>query len=120
MTPQRLRLTDREKLSALHEVDIFHRWSSIEERRYCRRCGESFSGREIKVFAGRRGEGQYRLECPTEGCPAVPIEWIVLEAEPQRPVDSPQPVIEAGLARAQIPRPQLGLFSFLRVPWAFH
>ncbi|MBA3650536.1 MAG: hypothetical protein H0W66_03390 [Chthoniobacterales bacterium] len=98
MTPGPLTLSAAEKLDALREVDIFHRWQSIDEQRYCRRCGQLFIGRQINVFRGWRDQGPYRLQCPTEGCPSVPIEWIVLEAshEQSAPVASgpPSPVNE--------------------------
>ncbi len=81
MPPKSLALSPAQKLAALRAHDIFHHWESIDEERFCRRCGEVITGREITVFRGRRGQDDLRLECPTEGCPAVPIEWIMLEPE---------------------------------------
>ena len=72
-------LTPAEKLAALCELDIFHHWDSIDEKRLCRRCGQIISGREIKVTGSRRSPAGVRLECPTEGCPSVPFEWLMLE-----------------------------------------
>ncbi|MGI8431744.1 MAG: hypothetical protein ACR2MW_05560 [Chthoniobacterales bacterium] len=72
-------LSPARKLAALRARDIFHQWDSIDEERFCRRCGEIITGRTIKVVPGRRGLEDLRLECPTEGCPSVPIEWIVIE-----------------------------------------
>lgn len=124
MTPEPLTLSAAEKLDALREVDIFHRWHSIDEQRYCRRCGQLFTGRQISVFRGWRDHGPYRLECPTEGCPSVPIEWIVLEAshEQSAPVASgpPSPVNEEpGAAGVRYPLYRPGVFGFLRVPRVF-
>jgi hypothetical protein len=73
-----LTLWPAKKLKVLRALDIFHPWKSLDEVRFCRRCGAQFTGREIKVFHGRHGR-RYRLECPTEACPSVPIEWIVPE-----------------------------------------
>lgn len=124
MAPEPLTLSVAEKLVALREVDIFHRWSSIDEERCCRRCGQLFTGRHITVFRGRPGEGPYRLECPTEGCPSVPIEWIALEASPEQPAPvasvPPYPPIEViGSPGARRPLYRPGVFDFLRVPRVF-
>jgi hypothetical protein len=83
-----LELAPAKKLRALREADIFHPWHSLDEKRHCRRCGQIFTGRQIKVYRVR-GEGmRYRLECPTEGCPSVPIEWMVSDGLP-READRP-------------------------------
>lgn len=79
MPPNPVSLLPVQKLAALRAGDIFHHWESIDEERLCRRCGEIITGRAIKVFQGRRGRDDPRLECPTEGCPSVPFEWIMLE-----------------------------------------
>ena len=111
LTP--LELSAAKKLNALREVDIFHRWDSLDEKRFCRRCGQTFSGHAIKVFRGRRNGGRYRLECPTEGCPSVPIEWIVPEAETARQ----RAPAEQAHGRRRWRRSTL--FTFLRVPRMF-
>jgi hypothetical protein len=67
------------KLKLLRKLDIFHPWDSLDEERFCRRCGAHFTGREIRVRPGYRGGARYRLQCPTRGCPSVPIEWILPE-----------------------------------------
>ncbi|HEV8423258.1 MAG TPA: hypothetical protein VGQ40_07930 [Chthoniobacterales bacterium] len=106
-----------ERLRLVREIDIFHPWQSLDEKRFCRRCGGTFRGAEIKVVSAQDGTG-YRLECPTEGCPSVPIEWIIVEA-----IEKPQSIDPR--LRAQFPRrflparhPQYrpALFGFLRVP----
>lgn len=88
MPPKPVSLAPTQKLAALRARDIFHHWESIDEERLCRRCGEIITGREIKVFHGRRGRDDLRLECPTEGCPSVPFEWIMLE-RPEAPQLTP-------------------------------
>ncbi|HEY5036630.1 MAG TPA: hypothetical protein VII74_05815 [Chthoniobacterales bacterium] len=75
-------ISPEEKLEALRKLDIFRRWDSLDEKRLCIRCGQIISGREIKVFGGKSGQDPLRLECPTEGCAAVPIEWLMLEPPP--------------------------------------
>lgn len=94
-----------EKLSTLRELDIFHHWDSIDEVRLCRRCGRIISGREIKVVGSRHNPAGVRLECPTEGCPSVPFEWLMLEPtakvasqpppEPIQPVSASRPMSNA-------------------------
>ncbi len=83
-------LSPEEKLETLRELDIFHHWDSIDERRLCRRCGQIISGREIKVSDSRHNPRGVRLECPTEGCPSVPFEWLMLE--PATEIASQQPL----------------------------
>ena len=78
-------LTPEEKMEALRALDIFHPWEALDEKRLCVRCGQIISGHEIKVFGGKRGEGPLRLECPTEGCASVPIEWLMLDPAAESP-----------------------------------
>jgi hypothetical protein len=75
-----LALSGAEKLAIMRERDIFHPWGSLDEKRLCQRCGAIFSGHEINVFPGRRHGIPYRLECPTPGCPSVPIEWMMVDS----------------------------------------
>ena len=85
MSPDLVSLSPARQLAALRARDIFHQWESIDEERFCRRCGEVITGRAIKVFHGPGGRDDLRLECPTEGCPSVPFEWIMLE-QPETPL----------------------------------
>src|SRR6266403_1603984 len=122
MEPTPLILSSAEKLRALRKLDIFHCWESIDERRYCRRCGKIITGRQIKVFGGPRIDHPSRLECPTEGCLSVPLEWIMLD-----PVEKPtgaqqaQPLVPPPVAIRQV-RPRWSslihssIFGFLRAP----
>ncbi|MGH7936690.1 MAG: hypothetical protein ACREF8_06745, partial [Chthoniobacterales bacterium] len=50
---------------------------------------------------GRRGQGTVRLECPTEGCPAVPIEWVMLDCATEPSSRKPEEALppEVPLAR---------------------
>ncbi len=117
-----LDLPAADKLKILRARDIFHRWESIDERRLCRRCGQIITGREIKVVGGRGEEGDLHLECPTEGCPSVPIEWIMVEAldgsEPVAPQLPPRPE-KNGLAAPGRDgfrlRQRPGIFGFRRI-----
>lgn len=101
MAPQVTDISPAERLRLVREIDIFHPWQSLDEKRYCRRCGETFRGHAIKIVLARDGTG-YRLECPTEGCPSVPIEWIIVEAiekplsiDPQLPAPFPRRFLPA-------------------------
>lgn len=125
MEPTPLTLTSEEQLLALRELDIFHRWESIDERRYCCRCDKIITGRQIKVFARPRSHDPSRLECPTEGCLSVPLEWIILDplVEPARTpptvplVPRPEVIAEARPHRSS-PLHFL-IFGFLRAPQVF-
>jgi hypothetical protein len=87
---QPLVLSRAEKLAIVRERDIFHLWGSLDEKRFCQRCGATFSGNEIKVFPGRRAGIPYRLECPTAGCPSVPIEWMMVDSTLKRATTPPE------------------------------
>ena len=110
------------KLESLRAVDIFHPWESIDEKRLCLRCGQIISGREIKVCGGEGGRGALRLECPTEGCPAVPIEWVMLDCSTEPPSRKPGEALAPevpltttdGKPPPRPPRRRPQLFGFLR------
>ena len=71
------RLADDEKLEVLRRLDQFRQWHSLDEKRYCLVCGNLISGRQIQVADGTRGNGSMRLSCPTEGCNAIPMDWVL-------------------------------------------
>src|SRR5438046_838585 len=125
MQPEPLILSTEEKLRALRELDVFHRWDSIDERRHCRNCGKTITGREIKVFADPRGDHPRRLECPTKGCLSVPLEWIILEPAKQSAGYLPAPISpEATTIPPRKPGWNLllrrsSIFGFLRAPQVF-
>ncbi|HEY2799143.1 MAG TPA: hypothetical protein VGI85_00990 [Chthoniobacterales bacterium] len=126
MLPKDADFSPGKKLESLRAVDIFHPWESIDEKRLCLRCGQIISGREIKVCGGEGGRGALRLECPTEGCPAVPIEWVMLDCSTELPAakavapsppEAPLPPLDDKSAPRRRPRPSL--FKFLRVAPVF-
>lgn len=90
-----LNLSDGERLRVLRALDIFHPWSSIDAQRFCRRCGEMISGRQILIYSSWQDQRPGRLECPTKGCLAVPLDWIILEGETKPTTDGIEPSIEA-------------------------
>ncbi len=69
------KLADEEKLEALRRLDQFRQWPSLEEKRYCLVCSKLIAGHEIQVVGGTRGNGPLRLNCPTEGCNSIPMDW---------------------------------------------
>lgn len=71
------RLSDDQKLEALRRLDQFRQWRSLEEKRYCLVCGKVIMGRQIQVVGGTRGNGPLRLNCPTEGCNSIPMDWVL-------------------------------------------
>jgi len=70
-------LSDEEKLEVLRRLDQFRQWHSLEEKRYCLVCGNLISGRQIQVAGGTRGNGPLRLNCPTERCNSIPMDWVL-------------------------------------------
>jgi hypothetical protein len=66
-----------EKLSFLRRLDRFRQWHSLGDKRQCLQCGQIITGREIEVVGGTRGLGPLRLQCPSENCPGLPIDWIL-------------------------------------------
>jgi hypothetical protein len=72
-----LTLTEAEKLEALRRLDQFRQWHSLDEKRYCLVCGKLISGRQIQVAGGTRGNGPPRINCPTERCNSIPMDWVL-------------------------------------------
>src|SRR5438093_4225755 len=70
-------LADPEKLDVLCRLDQFREWRSLEEKRYCLVCGNLITGRQIQVAGGTRGNGPLRLNCPTERCNSIPMDWVL-------------------------------------------
>jgi hypothetical protein len=70
-------LSEGEKLEALRRLDQFRPWHSLEEKRYCLVCGKIITGEDIKVAGGTRGNGPLRLNCPTERCHSIPMDWVL-------------------------------------------
>jgi hypothetical protein len=72
-----IKLPDDEKLEALRRLDQFRQWRSLEEKRYCLVCGNVITGRQIDVAGGTRGNGPLRLNCPTQSCNSIPMDWVL-------------------------------------------
>ena len=72
-----IRLSDQEKLEVLRRLDQFRQWHSLDEKRYCLVCGNLITGRQIQVAGGTRGNLPLRLNCPTERCNSIPIDWVL-------------------------------------------
>ena len=70
-------LLDEEKLEVLRRLDQFRQWHSLDEKRYCLVCGKLIMGRQIRVCCGTRGNGPLRLNCPTEKCNSIPMDWVL-------------------------------------------
>jgi hypothetical protein len=84
-------LSDAQKLAALRRLDQFRDWRSLDEKRYCLVCGKIITGRQIQVAADTHGDGPQGLNCPTERCNSIPMDWalptdeILAAAETARP-----------------------------------
>src|SRR2546422_7935062 len=70
-------LSETDKLDALHRLDQFRQWRSLDEKRYCLVCGKIITGQQIEVAGGTRGNGPLRLSCPTERCNSIPMDWVL-------------------------------------------
>jgi hypothetical protein len=118
-----LNLSAEERLQALRRLDIFHPWESVDEKRLCGRCRKIITGRQVKIWGDRPGGEPAHLECPSKGCLAVPLEWIMLDSPAERTPEPspPNPPISSQTAPAPITKPKTaglsdGMFGFLRVP----
>jgi hypothetical protein len=74
-------LSDGERLEILRHLDQFRHWHSLDEKRYCLVCGKIITGRQIQVADGPRGNGPLHLNCPTEGCNSIPMDWVLPTSE---------------------------------------
>jgi hypothetical protein len=70
-------LSDDEKLEVLRRLDQFRQWHSLDEERYCLVCGNLITGRQILVADGIRGNGPRLLNCPTQACNSIPMDWVL-------------------------------------------
>ena len=71
------RVSDDEKLEVLRRLDQFRQWHSLDEKRYCLVCGKLITGRQIQVDGGTRGNGPLRLNCPTQTCNSIAMDWVL-------------------------------------------
>jgi hypothetical protein len=70
-------MSDSDKLDALRRLDQFREWRSLDEKRFCLVCGRIISGRQIRVEGGTGGNGSQRLNCPSERCNSIPMDWVL-------------------------------------------
>ncbi len=71
MTP--VKCDTPEKLALLRKEDHFRSWQSLDDKRVCVLCEETFAGQDVIV--SRHGAG-YELHCPTRGCPSRVHQWV--------------------------------------------
>jgi hypothetical protein len=72
-----IKLSEPEKLEVLRRLDQFRQWHSLDEKRYCLVCGKLITGWQVQVSGGTRGNGPLRLNCPTEGCNSIAMDWVL-------------------------------------------
>ena len=72
-----VKLSGNEKLEALRLLDQFRAWHSLDEKRYCLVCGKLITGRQIQVAGVTHGNGPLELNCPTEHCNSIPMDWVL-------------------------------------------
>jgi hypothetical protein len=70
-------MSDADKLEALRRLDQFRQWRSLDEKRFCLVCGRIITGREIQLAGGTRSNGSLRLNCPSERCNSIPMDWVL-------------------------------------------
>jgi hypothetical protein len=75
--PYAIELSSQDKLEVLRRLDRFRRWQSLDDKRYCLCCQQLIIGRQIEVTGGTRGSGPLRLNCPSEGCRSIPMDWVM-------------------------------------------
>jgi hypothetical protein len=75
-SPFIIELSAAEKLAALRAFDRFREWKALEDKRCCLCCGHVITGAQIRVV----GPPPFQLECPTEGCRSIPMDWVMPRA----------------------------------------
>ena len=81
-----------EKLRWLRRLDGTRHWQFLNDRRFCRCCGKSFTGQEVEIVGGTRPHGPLRATCPTQNCSSAPADWVYLHetaGQVREPVDLP-------------------------------
>jgi hypothetical protein len=68
-----LPLTDGHKLRLFRENDPATQWWSLDEMRFCAKCGHLLLGRDIKVYQDEHGQLHFR--CPSFNCDARWGDW---------------------------------------------
>jgi hypothetical protein len=77
-TESAIEVQAEDKLKWLRRLDADREWESLDDRRVCRRCGRTFSGRHLQLVGGTRGHGPIRFVCPTPNCLATLADWLYL------------------------------------------
>jgi hypothetical protein len=70
-----LQLAPEDKLDLLRYLDEFHFWHSLDDKRHCKRCSRTITGRQILVIELQGTRGKLRLQCPTAGCVSAAGDW---------------------------------------------
>ena len=65
-----------DKLHWLRRLDGAREWKFLDDRRCCRCCGKTFSGRQAQLIGGTRPHGPLRFVCPTPNCESTPADWL--------------------------------------------
>src|SRR5438046_9897071 len=65
-----------DQLHWLPRLDRDRGWESLDDHRYCRRCGRTFSGLQVQLVGGTRRHGPIRFVCPTPSCLSTPADWL--------------------------------------------
>jgi hypothetical protein len=76
-----LESSDQDKLGVLRRLDQFRKWESLDDKRCCLGCQQLITGRQIEVTGGTPDSGSLRLNCPSEGCQSIPMDWVLPTAE---------------------------------------
>jgi len=71
-----LQLAPEDKLDVLRYLDEFHYWHSLDDKRRCRRCGRTITGRQMIVIELQGRRGKLHLQCPTVACISTPSDWV--------------------------------------------
>jgi hypothetical protein len=104
--PFLVELSPAEKLAALRAHDRFRHWSALDEQRCCLQCGNIITGAQIRVV----GPAPYQLQCPTEGCHSIPMDWVLRRSEstmeqPKAKSESTRQMEKLRARASQLPRP---------------
>jgi hypothetical protein len=122
-------LSDAEKLDALRRLDQFRQWRSLDEKRFCLVCGKIITGRQIQVAGRTRGNGPLRLNCQSERCNSIPMDWVLptdeilakveMMAAEERKASASRPASSGNGGPESVDRGHNGIASRLR-KFAFH
>jgi hypothetical protein len=77
LVPDRIILSDADKLEVLQRLDQFRKWRSLDDKRYCLVCCAIITGWEIQLIGGTGGTGPLRAICSTKGCHSIPMDWVL-------------------------------------------